>query len=431
MVWMTRKGQRRAAALILALLCSTQLLAAAQPTIAGVSKRHGGDEHDERDEEMECGAEGVDDWNKGLHIGGIFVIMATGGLGAYLPVVGRFVPALRIPQTALTLGKFLGTGVIIATALIHMLPAASESLGNPCIGSRMGNYSGWPGAIAMMAIFGMHALEFLLSNHAMSLHTHAHGSSHTATSHGHHHDSSHGPHIDPCATPAASSDAGDNRKVSLESATPPGRPAAIAVAGGSADAQNCDAVAVHTHHTHVHGKSLLDRSAEDSHKQRISTYILELGICMHSVLIGLDLSVTTGSGFKTLLVAICFHQFCEGLALGSRLASPIRNLTKSHARAFLGAAVSAAVFMLITPLGMVIGIGVRYSYQPNSPSSLMAMGVLDSLAAGILLYSGLVNLLAEEFGTLEFRGYRVRKKVACFLFCFVGAGVMALIGKWA
>ncbi|KAJ2853295.1 hypothetical protein FB639_006562 [Coemansia asiatica] len=200
-------------------------------------------------------------------------------------------------------------------------------------------------------------------------------------------------------------------------------------AHGEPRGENCDAVAVHTHHTHVHGLPFItpdSASAVEAHKHRVATYILELGICLHSVIIGVTLSVSTGTEFKTLLIAICFHQFCEGLALGSRIAQ-IRY--KKHA--FLRAALNSAVFMLITPLGMVIGIGVRYSYQPNSPGALISMGVLDSLSAGILIYTGLVNLLAEEFGTLEFRNYRRIFKVACFASCFVGAAIMAVIGKWA
>ncbi|KAJ1664646.1 hypothetical protein IW140_005634 [Coemansia sp. RSA 1813] len=435
MVRVSRAQHCRLSALALVLMISTRFLATAQPSSAKqtlgatIAKRHGSGET-ERDEEVDCSASGVDDWDKGLHIGAIFIVMAVGGLGSFLPVVGRFVRVLHIPPTALTLGKFLGTGVIIATALIHMLPDATESLGNPCIGGRMGDYGGWPGVIAMMAIFAMHLMEFLLSNYTMSLHGHSHGLPSELEHHSHSHTHAHGSEERGSnATAPVPSKASDS-KISLDSASR--TPAADIADAQLENQENCDAVAMHTHHTHVHGVSILgDNAAQASYKQRISTYILELGICLHSVIIGLTLSVTTGTGFKTLLIAICFHQFCEGLALGSRLSDPIHHFKKSHARAFLGAALSAAIFMLITPLGMVIGIGVRYSYKPNSPSSLIAMGVLDALAAGILLYTGLVNLLAEEFGTLEFRGYRMHKKIACFLVCFIGAGVMALIGKWA
>ncbi|KAI7820728.1 Zinc/iron permease [Kickxella alabastrina] len=342
---------------------------------------HGGDD----DEDVDCSATGIDNWEKGLHIAAIFIVMAVSGLGSFLPVVGHYLPVLRIPKTALTLGKYLGTGVIISTALIHMLPSAIGSLNSKCVGNRMGDYSSWPGVLAMMAIFAMHLMDRTESVSASDHHSHA-------------------------------------RKVSISTSLPE--------LSRDGDDENCDAVAVHTHHTHVHGLSFIPTAGESAaltaQRHRISTYILELGICLHSVIIGLTLSVTTGTSFKTLLVAICFHQFCEGLALGSRIA---QMEYKSHG--FLRAALNAAAFMLITPLGMVIGVGVRYSYQPNSPSALITMGVLDSLSAGILLYAGLVNLLAEEFSTIEFRNFRPAMKAACFITCFIGAGIMALIGKWA
>ncbi|KAJ1946486.1 hypothetical protein GGF37_001137 [Kickxella alabastrina] len=386
---------------------------------------HGGDD----DEDVDCSATGIDNWEKGLHIAAIFIVMAVSGLGSFLPVVGHYLPVLRIPKTALTLGKYLGTGVIISTALIHMLPSAIGSLNSKCVGSRMGDYSSWPGVLAMMAIFAMHLMEFLLSNHTMGSHSHSHSLPTTETlghSHGHDLEAQTTDALRTSSSRTESVSASDHhshaRKVSLSTSLPE--------LSRDGDDENCDAVAVHTHHTHVHGLSFIPTAGESAaltaQRHRISTYILELGICLHSVIIGLTLSVTTGTSFKTLLVAICFHQFCEGLALGSRIA---QMEYKSHG--FLRAALNAAVFMLITPLGMVIGVGVRYSYQPNSPSALITMGVLDSLSAGILLYAGLVNLLAEEFSTIEFRNFRPAMKAACFITCFIGAGIMALIGKWA
>ncbi|KAJ2800391.1 hypothetical protein H4R20_004079 [Coemansia guatemalensis] len=440
---MTRSLSPQRLQLLLALLaccaCGAHAAALSSPNSAPLAKaahlafkRHGGaaeEEHDHEFDEAECYAAGVEDWNKGLHIGAIFIVLVTAGLGVYLPVLGHYIPQLRIPRTAMTLGKHLGTGVIIATALVHMLPGGYESLGDPCIGSRMGNYGGWPGVLAMMAIFGMHLIEFVLSNHAMGKHGHSHGmpadlhdsnvtrkgdaeddSNQTASIHG----------------AAGAQHSSDSHLGKLEQGVAD-RQNTAAVPAGQQGQENCDAVAVHTHHTHVHGASFIESPASfKAHQHRISTYILELGICLHSVIIGLTLSVTTGSGFKTLLIAIVFHQFCEGLALGSRI-SEVQYLRWAFTRAII----SASLFMLVTPLGMVIGIGIRHSYAPSSPSSLITTGVLDSLSAGILLYSGLVNLLAEEFGTLEFRGYSTTKKIACFAATFIGAGVMALIGKWA
>lgn len=51
----------------------------------------------------------------------------------------------------------------------------------------------------------------------------------------------------------------------------------------------------------------------------------------------------------------------------------------------------------VTPIGMAIGLGVRHSYQGNSVTALVTSGILDSISAGILLWTGLVELLAHEF----------------------------------
>lgn len=46
---------------------------------------------------------------------------------------------------------------------------------------------------------------------------------------------------------------------------------------------------------------------------------------------------------------------------------------------------------------MAIGLGIRNSYQGNSVTALAVSGILDSISAGILLWTGLVELLAHEF----------------------------------
>lgn len=43
----------------------------------------------------------------------------------------------------------------------------------------------------------------------------------------------------------------------------------------------------------------------------------------------------------------------------------------------------AAAFALITPLGMAIGIGVLNKFNGNDPSTIIALGTLDSFSAGI------------------------------------------------
>lgn len=115
----------------------------------------------------------------------------------------------------------------------------------------------------------------------------------------------------------------------------------------------------------------------------------EGGIVFHSVIIGVTVGATGGNEFIPLLVAICFHQLCEGLSLATRiglLATSIR----THYFLFLAFSVS-------TPLGVTIGTAVRSSYNGSDRTTLLALGVLNSISAGILIYSALVQLMGGDF----------------------------------
>jgi len=59
-------------------------------------------------------------------------------------------------------------------------------------------------------------------------------------------------------------------------------------------------------------------------------------------------------------------------------------------------------------------------------------GVFDAISAGILIYTGLVELMAHEF---MFSGVMRRARLGVVMGAFgmmcLGAGLMALLGKWA
>ena len=62
----------------------------------------------------------------------------------------------------------------------------------------------------------------------------------------------------------------------------------------------------------------------------------------------------------------------------------------------------------------------------------MVNGVFDSISAGILIYTGLVELMAHEFMfNTRMRRAEVRVVLAAFGVMCLGAGLMALLGKWA
>jgi len=77
----------------------------------------------------------------------------------------------------------------------------------------------------------------------------------------------------------------------------------------------------------------------------------------------------------------------EGLGLGARLAQ-----LKLSVRYRYVAIVAALLFAISAPIGIAIGLGVRETYNPRSATASIVSGVMDSLSAGILLYTGLVEV---------------------------------------
>jgi zinc transporter 1/2/3 len=75
---------------------------------------------------------------------------------------------------------------------------------------------------------------------------------------------------------------------------------------------------------------------------------------------------------------------------------------------------------------------VRQLYDPASQTAQLVSGVLDTVSAGILLYTALVELLAREFlFSGEVRGMRGGEVGWMVGWVLAGAAAMASLGKWA
>ena len=180
-------------------------------------------------------------------------------------------------------------------------------------------------------------------------------------------------------------------------------------------------------HVHAHPSNTNRTFDPESYAAKLTGIaILEFGVIFHSVFIGLTLAVA-GAEFPTLYVVLVFHQTFEGLALGSRLASIEWPKSKRNTPYYLGAG-----YAISTPIAIAIGLGVRQSFAPGSQTTLIVNGVFDSISAGILIYTGLVELMAHEF---MFSGYMqnapLKEVFGAFATMAAGAGLMALLGKWA
>lgn len=91
------------------------------------------------------------DGRLGLRISSIFVILIGSLLGAVVPIVLARSKRMQVPKTAFFIAKYFGSGVIIATAFIHLLAPANEALGSECFpeDSTIKSYS-WAEGIALM-----------------------------------------------------------------------------------------------------------------------------------------------------------------------------------------------------------------------------------------------------------------------------------------
>jgi zinc transporter ZupT len=152
--------------------------------------------------------------------------------------------------------------------------------------------------------------------------------------------------------------------------------------------------------------------------------LLEAGILFHSVFIGMALSVSTGPAFVVLLIAISFHQTFEGLALGSRIAAIPSFSTTSLKPWFM-----SVLYGITTPIGQAIGLAVHTLYDPASQFGLLMVGIVNAISAGLLLYAGLVQLLAEDFlSDHSYVDLQGRKRLEACAAVVAGSMLMAFVG---
>ncbi|CAG7932028.1 unnamed protein product [Penicillium olsonii] len=319
----------------------------------------------------------------GARISSIFVILFVSSAFTVFPVLSKRMPSWKIPQSVYLFARYFGTGVILATAFVHLLDPAYKRIGpKTCIGQSgyWSEYS-WCAAIVLGSI----VVIFLLDLAAEVYVEHKYGVSRDEE--------------------ATNVFLQDPNAPDWNQPTPTGQEKQGGIETWSSE-----------------GDSI---SAERSFRQQIAAFLLlEFGIIFHSVIIGLNLGVT-GSEFATLYPVLVFHQSFEGLGIGARMSAiPFGKHTWLPW-------ILCAAYGLTTPISIAIGLGVHTTYTPGSKVSLIIQGVLNAISAGILIYTSLVELLARDFLFDPSRTKR-RSKLLFMVGCtLLGAGIMALIGKWA
>ncbi|CAO3655457.1 unnamed protein product [Mucor hiemalis] len=369
---------------------------AGETAVASSENSHAGHAHGSGS----CEVEPMLDYNLPMRIGSVFIIMVTSAVGIFAPIIlYRIKPHTdgSVRDWILTAGKFFGTGVIIATAFIHMLPEALERFGSECLSEGWHSYHAFGGLFCMLASFALQIIELAaLSN------------------------------LDAIAKRNADAAAAAHSTRTLNNS-------AEELADGKLGEKSGHEINQHQHtsehehnHTginedgHVHSAGFLEN---DQSLRHIGTLILEFGIVMHSIIIGITLGTTDSSSFNTLFIALIFHQFFEGIALGTRI-------NDLQYKTWKKPIIMGVIFICMTPIGVAIGIGIRSTVNP--PASILAQAILDSLSAGILLYNAYVSLMSIEINhNTGFRQSSLIRKIYCFMCMYIGAGLMAVLGAWA
>ncbi|KAF5474566.1 hypothetical protein F2P56_006455 [Juglans regia] len=284
-------------------------------------------------------------------------ILVASSLGVCLPYLVKKT-FLHPEKDIYFLIKAFAAGVILATGFIHVLPDAFESLTSPCIGGNPWGKFPFTGFVAMVSAIGTMMMEAFAT--------------------------------------------GYQKRSELRKAQPVN-------ADGESDG------------AHVHGPAFVSEisNSSDLIRHRIISQVLELGILVHSVVIGVSLGASESpKTIKPLIAALSFHQFFEGIGLGGCISQ-----AKFKHRTV---AIMILFFSLTTPAGIAVGIGISNVYKENSPTALIVQGLLLSGSAGILIYMALVDLLAADFMNPKMLT-NFRLQIGANLTLLLGACFMSLL----
>ncbi|GMJ11817.1 zinc transporter 7 precursor [Hibiscus trionum] len=157
-------------------------------------------------------------------------------------------------------------------------------------------------------------------------------------------------------------------------------------------------------------------------RNRVIAQVLELGIIVHSVVIGLAMGASDNPcTIRSLIAALCFHQMFEGMGLGGCIVQAEYKLRMKAIMVF---------FSATTPLRIGLGIGLSRVYRETSPTALIVVGLLNACSAGLLNCMALVDLLAADFLGPKLQT-NMKLQAWSYVAVLLGAGFMSLMAKWA
>ncbi|KAL5612319.1 hypothetical protein BROUX41_000146 [Berkeleyomyces rouxiae] len=409
----------------------------------------------------QCGSGDRGTYNTPLHLAALALILFVSTLACAFPLFSRRISSAKSSPNSLQsriifLCQHFGTGVLLATGFVHLLPTAFSSLNDPCLPYLFNEgYPPLPGFIAMCSALVIVSVEmYLATRGAGHSHSHSHGEWDDADSQynkieGNGHDG-HGSRAHARNLSNASQEDAEATESLVSAVSPlPGSTPMVAAPNRHSksgqhftdedsdfDADDLDDPLATDHQASASGshdfgseldiQDVPESALAEQRRRLLQCVLLEAGILFHSIFIGMAISVATGPAFVVFLIAISFHQCFEGLALGSRIAA--LQFPKRSLQPWL----MVLAFGATTPIGQAIGLLVHGLYDPQSQTGLLMVGVMNAISAGLLLFAGLVQLLAEDF--LSEKSYETlngTRRRNAYIAVVSGAMLMSLVGAFA
>ncbi|GBF95975.1 zinc-nutrition responsive transporter [Raphidocelis subcapitata] len=343
-----------------------------------------------------------------LRVAALFVILAAGLLGGVPPLLLR---GCQVPDAAPgRLARAFGGGVILALALVHVLPEGLEMLA-PLTPFPLGAVLAALGLLSVLAIDHAATARYAPEPWKRQLRAAvllASGADEAP------------PGAPEAARARASGGAGKGLEAPLsptEAHAADGCRSCAGEVAAAAGVPSHPAQLIHSHH-HSPGHPVTGL------RQLVAAYTLEAGCVFHSVILGLGIGIMADdpAGLPPLIAAMAFHQALEAVALGSVLAAAL--LVPRWKKAAM-----IVIYSLTMPLGIAAGIGVASTFDPASPAAAAVQGALSCFSAGLLLHIAMYTMIGEEASRHDLL---VRPALAAGVFGAVAAGVgcMALLAVW-
>ncbi|KAM1266259.1 hypothetical protein ACFX2J_035849 [Malus domestica] len=252
--------------------------------------------------------------------------------------------------------KAFAAGVIIAIGFVHILPDAFDNLTSPCIKETPWGKFPYAGFVTMLSATGTLMVDSL----ATGYYQRSNVKSNQVTIH------------------------------ELE----------------SGDDDHAGHVHGQTHSTQGHAHGSEELKSSELIRQRVIAQVLELGILVHSVIIG-------------------NHWAWDLVAASPKVKPQTIKPPKAQFKS-RSAAIMATFFSLTTPVGIAVGVGISTVYNVNSPTALIVEGTSNAAAGGILIYMALVDLLAADFMNPRMQG-NLKIQLGAYSSLLLGTGCMSLL----